>query len=408
VLDANGQATDANGMLSGTGLVHSGVGTYTFAATAPATLTSELDSVVFTPTVNQGASGTTVTTKFSLATSDGIATTTNATTSVVTTETKIIGYSNTLVDISNPTNIFGSAALSINDSGEVVGVYSILTASNSVVETGFTDINGNTNAVTFPGALNTSVQSVNSAGDLAGFWSGTGGVSGEHAFVEHGGVFTNIPIADAIQSFALAINDKDVVLGGFTSNADISQSFAYDATTGNVTLLEDGNGGTFASDINDDGTIVGAFDVIDNLGHPATHGFIYSNGTFTTFDVAGATATEIAAINNNGDFAGNFVDSTGHQLGFLSHAGQVATFDMSIVRDLNNNDVVVGSSLGSGRALVYGGALTNNQVLDITPNTASGGTLFSINSNNVVAGGADIGSASAPQEQAFFATTITA
>ena len=84
----------ANGKLSGTGLTASTTtpGTYTLAAAAPATLTSELQALTFTPVAHEAAAGTTVTTSFALTarqTAGGTTTTsaTNSTTTVVATET---------------------------------------------------------------------------------------------------------------------------------------------------------------------------------------------------------------------------------------------------------------------------------------------------------------------------------
>lgn len=72
-LTADGTAIDANGVLSGSGLTHTGVGTYTLAATNPATLTGELDALSFTPTAHQVASGSIVTTVFTLLATEGSA-----------------------------------------------------------------------------------------------------------------------------------------------------------------------------------------------------------------------------------------------------------------------------------------------------------------------------------------------
>jgi hypothetical protein len=46
-----GVGTDANGLLNGAGVTHTGVGTYTIAAASPAALTSDLQSLQFTPVV---------------------------------------------------------------------------------------------------------------------------------------------------------------------------------------------------------------------------------------------------------------------------------------------------------------------------------------------------------------------
>ncbi len=80
-----GTATDANGLLSGTGLTKTGTGVYTFAATTPASLTSELDALNFTPTAHQVIPGVTIITGLTLAVTQNSLTTTNTTTSVLAT-----------------------------------------------------------------------------------------------------------------------------------------------------------------------------------------------------------------------------------------------------------------------------------------------------------------------------------
>ncbi len=80
-----GGATAANGTLSGTGLTSLGGGTYTLSGTA-AQLTTELQSVVFTPTAHQVAPGSSVLTTLSVAVSGpGGATGTDASTVITAT-----------------------------------------------------------------------------------------------------------------------------------------------------------------------------------------------------------------------------------------------------------------------------------------------------------------------------------
>ena len=87
-MTSGGTATDADGALSGVsvGLAKTGTGTYTLTAATPATLASELRSLVFTPTAHQASPGGTVTTSFGVVLTDtGGATSTNTTTTVVAT-----------------------------------------------------------------------------------------------------------------------------------------------------------------------------------------------------------------------------------------------------------------------------------------------------------------------------------
>ena len=91
VSDANGDAVSvqisyaaANGTLAGTGLTGS-AGSYVLTAQAPATVTTNLRGLVFTPTYQQGPTGSTVTTTFTLVPDDGTDVGTSNNTTKVTT-----------------------------------------------------------------------------------------------------------------------------------------------------------------------------------------------------------------------------------------------------------------------------------------------------------------------------------
>ena len=83
-LNHNGAATDADGVLSGTGLTRTGVGTYSLTFTSPASLTSELRALRFTPTVGQVLIGNTVATSINLSINDSDGSTSAATALTVT------------------------------------------------------------------------------------------------------------------------------------------------------------------------------------------------------------------------------------------------------------------------------------------------------------------------------------
>ena len=85
--NAAGQASDANGLLYGAGLNKTGSGTYTLTSGSPGDVQAALQALVFTPTYSQVATGSTVTTGFTLSLNDGLTptTVTNSTTSVVAT-----------------------------------------------------------------------------------------------------------------------------------------------------------------------------------------------------------------------------------------------------------------------------------------------------------------------------------
>ena len=81
-----GVATDADGVLSGTGLTKTGVGTYALAAATPATLTSEIDALTFTPARDVVPVGQVVTDEFDILVSSGGLMTSDTRTTVAATD----------------------------------------------------------------------------------------------------------------------------------------------------------------------------------------------------------------------------------------------------------------------------------------------------------------------------------
>jgi len=72
--------------------------------------------------------------------------------------------------------------------------------------------------------------------------------------------------------------------------------------------------GTRAQGINDQGQIVGFY--VDSSG--ATHGFLYSGGTYTTLDdPLGTGGTFAQGINDQGQIVGYYIDSSNTLHGFL-------------------------------------------------------------------------------------------
>jgi probable HAF family extracellular repeat protein len=75
---------------------------------------------------------------------------------------------------------------------------------------------------------------------------------------------------------------------------------------------------TVAHGINDDGQIVGGFQV-EAGGLLVDHGFLRdAAGSFTVIDVPGALSTEVFGINDSGQIVGSFSDASFNRHGFLA------------------------------------------------------------------------------------------
>lgn len=83
--------------------------------------------------------------------------------------------------------------------------------------------------------------------------------------------------------------------GADAGQADNEPEYTFDV------LEYPGASSTVASDIGDDGTVVGWF--VDSAG---MHGFVYRAGAFTTIDYPGAVRTQVAGIGRDGSLVGAY------------------------------------------------------------------------------------------------------
>ena len=108
----------------------------------------------------------------------------------------------------------------------------------------------------------TAATGINTAGDIVGVWSDA---TGSHAFLLH--VFTPINFPLATSTSAFGINDTGEIAGFYSDAA--------------------GN----------------------------THGFIFTGGSFSAVDVAGARSTLLTRIKNDGSITGVYGDALNEQHG---------------------------------------------------------------------------------------------
>jgi hypothetical protein len=86
IVTAGGSPSDADGTLSGSGLIETNTGTYELTVGSTTAVTTALEALVFTPTTHQVTAGDTVTTGFTIAVTDTLGeSATDTTTTVVTT-----------------------------------------------------------------------------------------------------------------------------------------------------------------------------------------------------------------------------------------------------------------------------------------------------------------------------------
>src|SRR5215469_7756305 len=75
--------------------------------------------------------------------------------------------------------------------------------------------------------------------------------------------------------------------------------------------------------INPRGDIVGSYSSPDGK----THGFLLSQGVYTSIDFPGANSTSANGINSEGEIVGQYFDAAGKEHGFLLSADSFTPFD---------------------------------------------------------------------------------
>jgi len=175
--------------------------------------------------------------------------------------------------------------------------------------------------------LGTYANGINNSGQIAGSYINA---TGNHAFIDNGGVFTTIDHPDASSllnggTAAIGINDSGQIVGTYIDALFVNHGFLYSA--GVFTTIDDSNGtfGTIPSGINASGQIVGSY--FDATGN---HGFLYDSGVFTTIDApdaAGFNGTQLTGINASGQIVGVYVDALYNVHSFLYYAGAFTALD---------------------------------------------------------------------------------
>jgi uncharacterized membrane protein len=191
-----------------------------------------------------------------------------------------------------------TVATGINNNEDIVGRYQ---RGSSIV--GFLLSGGIYTDIQYPGAGPTIPEDINNKGQVVGWYLGKEGTRG---FLLSEGIYTTIDYFSVYQAQAHGINNNGQIVG-FTDN-------------GEGFLLSEGVYSQFNNwlfGINDIGEIVG------NYWNEGDHGFLLSNGIFSSIDYPIASDTFVRDINNNGQIVGRY-DVRGRRHGFLATPGNIS------------------------------------------------------------------------------------
>jgi probable HAF family extracellular repeat protein len=238
----------------------------------------------------------------------------------------------------------------------IVGYYITSSASNAYIQTGSLFITPAPKTAT-----SSYLAGINRHGVTVGGYCTNGGCSGLNADRGYTYNFTTGKIRTFTVPFrgqttvAYGINDLGEIVGGYCqgpsacpSGVVLAPTHGFLFSNNTYTTLDYPDplvNGTSCNAINSAGTIVGWYTT-----DQTENGFMYQNGTYSLLNFPGATATLPTAINNSGVVAGAFQEANGNSHGFTYQNGTFSQVDVpqalvTGVSGINDAGLLVGSYL---------------------------------------------------------------
>jgi len=214
--------------------------------------------------------------------------------------------------------------IGINDTGVSVGFWSTQnTTSMTNNNFGFYDWHGQFHNVNFP-TRNMAQPPVNQLlgvndSDIAvGFFTGAKGNSHAYAYSIPGGRFHRIRISGAVSSTASGINNRGDIAGFYTGRGGVTRGFLLGAHGHLYRLTVPGASSTMAFGVNDSREVVGTY-MVGSGDNAKSFGFIWSRdfGFRKVNDPQGRGATTLNGINDAGALVGFYTDAKGNTDGLL-------------------------------------------------------------------------------------------
>ena len=253
-----------------------------------------------------------------------------------------------------------TAANGINDKGQIVG--SFWDASGH--EYGFIDSAGGFATISVAGAASVAANGINDLGAVVGTFTDSAGVT--HGFLDNGGTIVTINAPGAVGTAADAINDQGQIVGSFLSPKSPTDpaavgpavnGFLRDPAGGFTTIVAGRNDGfqgvtqPYPFGINDSGVIVGTTQLAPG-GQPQA--WEYTGTTLEPLPtIAGAMGTGATDVNNNGLIVGWYGVADAGTIPdgatFLDNNGTLTEITLpGTPHAINNQGQIVGSANGEG------------------------------------------------------------
>lgn len=205
------------------------------------------------------------------------------------------------------------------------------------------------------GALFSWARGINNHGDAVGDYFDS---FGYHGFLHtHDGTLTTIDPPGTAATSAFSVNDSGVVVGTYRDSLNVLHGFQRSSSGRYITLDFPGAGDSQLTGINNSGETAGVYDS-GNLGSARCPGpaceaisFLLKNGHYTSFNspLAAPASTFAQSINDRGQVAGFYQDTSGAVAGFLRRSNGTfktvkfpAAGNYSTVDQVNNSGVMAG------------------------------------------------------------------
>ena len=274
-----------------------------------------------------------------------------------------------------------NVAYDINDSGQVTGIkgYPFVWQNGSATYFGIPGV------IILPNAINIS-------GQVVGYY--TPAYSQYHAFLWQNRVMQDLGTLGGTNSYAYGINDTGQVVGYSATTGGYNRAFLWQSG-----VMEDlgtlGGLSSAARAINNNAQVVGGSSTAGGSGHA----FLWQNEAMTDLGtLPGSSSSSAYGINSFGQVVGYsyFEDGPYYRRAFMWQNGTMQDLGTlggdSHANDINDNGQVVGWSYttgGSSHAFLWqNGVMTDLGILGGNSSYA-----YAINSNGVIAGSVDFGTA---------------
>jgi hypothetical protein len=222
----------------------------------------------------------------------------------------------TTIDVDNVPNVIATDLNGVNANGEMTGTYILSTGTWAF----FRSKDGVITTLEPPGSIRSQGGFINAQGQAVGAYRSAD--QKRHGFIWKNGFFTTINVPNDYPTWGstlLGINDHGQVVGSYVDeNGDANNSnvnrHGFLLSNGSYTTLDVPNSlFTVAEGINNAGQIGGLYFDIDSN----RHGFVLTKSTYTTVDVPDAIATSVYSINSKGEISGSYTDKYGKDHGFI-------------------------------------------------------------------------------------------